>query len=104
MPKSSFDVRSEIWSKKPSNNKINNCIKSKFGKYSASIIRPVKISHSGVARCRDAFRNLHCLKSVQIRKSGPNAGKYGPEKTPYLDTFQAVLLNFLLSYKAFLTK
>ena len=22
----------------------------------------------------------------------PNAGKYGPEKTPYLDTFHAVLL------------
>ena len=22
--------------------------------------------------------------------SGPNAGKYGPEKTPYLDTFQAL--------------
>ena len=23
--------------------------------------------------------------------SGPNTGKYGPEKAPYLDTFQAVL-------------
>ena len=22
--------------------------------------------------------------------SGPNTGKYGPEKTPYLDTFYAV--------------
>ena len=22
--------------------------------------------------------------------SGPNTGKYGPEKTPYLDTFHAV--------------
>ena len=22
--------------------------------------------------------------------SGPNAGKYGPEKTPYLDTFHVV--------------
>ena len=28
----------------------------------------------------------HCVKSAQIRSfSGPNAGKYGPEKTPYLD-------------------
>ena len=34
--------------------------------------------------------------------SGPNTGKYGPEKTPYLDTFHAVkgdiavtLLNFV---------
>ena len=24
--------------------------------------------------------------------SGPNTGKYGPEKTPYLDTFHAVFL------------
>ena len=24
--------------------------------------------------------------------SGPSAGKYGPEKTPYLDTFNAVQL------------
>ena len=48
----------------------------------------------------------HCVKSAQIRSfSGPyfpvflvrilsvfspNAGKYGPEKTPYLDTFHAV--------------
>ena len=37
----------------------------------------------------------HCVKSVQIRSfSGPyspifglNTGKYGPEKTPYLDSF-----------------
>ena len=50
----------------------------------------------------------HCMKSVQIRSfSGPyfpvfglntetygvspNTGKYGPEKTPYLDTFHAML-------------
>ena len=25
--------------------------------------------------------------------SGPNAGKYVPEKTPYLDTFHAVILS-----------
>ena len=31
---------------------------------------------------------IHCVKSVQIRIfSGP----YGPENTPYLDTFQAVI-------------
>ena len=42
----------------------------------------------------------HFVKSVQIRSfSGPyfpvfspNTGKYGPEKTPYLDTFHAVSL------------
>ena len=40
----------------------------------------------------------HCLKSVQIRSFfgpyfhvfSPNIGKYSPEKTPYLDTFDAV--------------
>ena len=36
----------------------------------------------------------HCVKSVQIRKYlsvfSPNAEKYGPEITPYLDTFRAV--------------
>ena len=32
-----------------------------------------------------------CLKSVQIGSfSGPNTGKYGPEKTSYLNTFHAV--------------
>ena len=30
----------------------------------------------------------------------PNAGKYGPEKTPYLDTFHAVLLNPHISNEA----
>ena len=42
----------------------------------------------------------HCVESVQIRSfSGPyfpvfglNTGKYGPEKTPYLDHFHAVKL------------
>ena len=37
---------------------------------------------------------VHCVKSVQIRVFfgpyfpvfSPNAGKYGPKKTPYLDT------------------
>ena len=27
----------------------------------------------------------------------PNIGKYGPEKTPYLDTFNAVLINAKIS-------
>ena len=37
------------------------------------------------------FRLLTCLKSVHIRSfSNPDLGKYGPEKTPYLDTFHAV--------------
>ena len=41
------------------------------------------------------FVDRHCVKSVQIRSNfwsvfSPNAGKYGPEITPYLDTFLAV--------------
>ena len=40
----------------------------------------------------------HCAKNVQIRSFfgpyfpvfGLNMGKYGPDKTPYLDTFHAV--------------
>ena len=38
-----------------------------------------------------AFRLNTERYRVQIRYIGPNAGKYGPEKTPYLDTFYAVL-------------
>ena len=41
---------------------------------------------------------MHCVKSVQIRSFfwsllSPNTGKYGPEKTPYLDAFPAVMLS-----------
>ena len=40
-------------------------------------------------------RSYHCVKSVQIRSYfwsvfNPNAGKCGPKKTPYLDTFHTV--------------
>ena len=49
---------------------------------------------------------IHCVKSVQMGgffwsvfsliwtfpSFSPNAGKYGPEKTPYLDTFHAVFM------------
>ena len=50
-----------------------------------------------------ACSNIHCMKSVQIRIyfwsvfsciqtfSSPNAGKYKPEITPYLNTFHAVI-------------
>ena len=36
-------------------------------------------------------RYYHCVKSVQIRSFFfLNTGKYGPEKTQYLDTFHVV--------------
>ena len=51
----------------------------------------------------NSFIHSHSFKSVQIRRFfwstfsrsrteySPHPGKYGPEKTPYLDTFYAVL-------------
>ena len=41
------------------------------------------------------YKITHCVKSVQIQSlfwsvSSPSMGKYGPEKTLYLDTFHAV--------------
>ena len=55
----------------------------------------------------DIFVKCHCVKSVQIRSYfwsvfsdiwteylsvfSPNAEKYGPEITPYLGTFRAVV-------------
>ena len=50
---------------------------------------------------------LHYVESVQIRSFfwsvfSPNAGKYGPEKTPYLDTFHTVLTIFI-NFSDFLT-
>ena len=56
-------------------------------------------------------KDLHCMKSVQIgrffwsvfscirRVFSSNTGKYGPEKTPYLDTFQAVLKQRTVYYQ-----
>ena len=46
-------------------------------------------------RIKDAARYYHCVKCVQIRSFfwsvfpvfSTNTGKYGPEKTPFFDTF-----------------
>ena len=44
------------------------------------------------------FTTKHCLQNVQIWSLfSPNAGKYGPENTPYLDTFHAVKFSRLFS-------
>ena len=47
------------------------------------------------------FQDFHCVKSVpkvvisglDFPVFGLNMGKYGPEVTPYLDTFHAVFLS-----------
>ena len=44
----------------------------------------------------EGISDIHCVKRVQIRSFlwsvfSPNAGKYGPEKTPYFNTFHAVI-------------
>ena len=46
-------------------------------------------------RLMDIGSNRHCVKCVQIRSFfwsvfSPNTGKYGPEKTPHLDTLHTV--------------
>ena len=41
----------------------------------------------------------NCVKSVKIRGfPGPNVGKYGPEKTRYLDTFHTGLIIRILAF------
>ena len=65
---------------------------------------------------RNSFLKLSLRKSVQIRsfswslfsrvqaeygeilRISPNAGKYGPEKTPYLDIFHTASLLYLQKY------
>ena len=39
-----------------------------------------------------------CIQSGQISVFSLNTGKYGPEKTPYLDTFHAVSISVNTSY------
>ena len=78
------------------------------------------ISKKGPFRIRErvqsnCFAINHCVNSVQIRSFfwsvfsciwpecvfSPNTGKYGPEKTPYLDTFYAVSFLKLMKCKIF---
>ena len=73
---------------------------------------PYRISHWEYSKV--LFRGQKNIQSVQIRSFfwsvfpefglnaerygvfSPNVGKYGPEKTPYLDTFQAVLIDIFI--------
>ena len=41
--------------------------------------------------CTTSSQPLHLI-SLYLSVFNPNAGKYGPEKTPYSDTFHAVLV------------
>ena len=47
------------------------------------------------------FGKTHCIslfgKILYLSVFSPNVGKYGPEKTPYLDIFHAVTANLTLS-------
>ena len=54
-----------------------------------NIFRPI---FSKIWKITSNSQHTHCVKSVQIQLSSPNAGKYGPEQTSYLDTVNAVLL------------
>ena len=70
-------------------------------------IRKMQIKSERVSKDLEATSSnnvSHCVKSVQIRSCfwsvfSPNAGKYGPEITPYLDTFHAVSVLDNFKYK-----
>ena len=62
---------------------ISKCIFCFHENYTENTITYNDCLHSSVPNC-------DCVKSVQISVFSPNTGKYGPEKTPYLDTFHAV--------------
>ena len=54
-----------------------------------------KGKHSDVILGSQSCEPWHCVKSVQILSDfwsvfRPNTGQYGPEITPYMDTFHAV--------------
>ena len=42
------------------------------------------------------------IRTEYGEKTSPNAGKYGPEKTPYLDTFQAMYMTERCNCRFFL--
>ena len=53
---------------------------------------------SGFFRIRTAYGEIRIRDTIRIQYLSvfsPNAGKYGPEKTWYLDTFHAVIWAFL---------
>ena len=60
-----------------------------------------KVTYGATSEPSINFPLNNQVKSVLIRSFfwsvfSPNTGKYGPEKTPYLDTFHAVNLAFLM--------
>ena len=83
---------------------------------------PTKITPTITVTKHSNIKYIQCVKSIQIRVFflvsifphsqwirrdipylsvfNPNAGKYGPEKTPYLDTFRTVIpLNKLILFR-----
>ena len=52
----------------------------------------VIFNHNACLYITLCINHVPCVKSVQIRSFGLNTGKYRPEKTPYLNTFHAVVM------------
>ena len=55
------------------------------------------VAFNRLAASRKRLYSTHCVKCVQMRSFfwfvfSPNAGKYGPEKTPFMDTFHIVTI------------
>ena len=72
--------RSRMWNSKLCGRESDNILSLKYTAW--------KVSKYGVISgpCFPAFR----LNTSYLSVFSPNAGKYGPEITPYLDTFHAV--------------
>ena len=66
----------------------------KVSKYGVSVFSRIRTEYG--LRIHSEYGKIRTPYSLRIRENTdsvftPNTGKYGPEKTPYLDTFHAVL-------------
>ena len=73
--------------------------------YSLSTCVPIEPNVKKIIYRKRVLRtNLKLLTVQKVSKygvfGGPNIGKYGPEKTPYLDTFTQWLLKEMLHSKS----
>ena len=63
--------------------------KNSHKKYCSKLLNcEIDENRSSLNKHLSLCETCHCTKYLSV--FSPNAGKYGPEKTPYLDTFHAV--------------
>ena len=75
---------------------------SKYGVFSVPYFPVFRLNTDIVNLHKVMIKNTHFfalivsyLQRLEIYVFSPNTGKYGPENTPYLDTFHAVLVSVL---------